>query len=80
MYPKFLSAFLNMDFSKKMLFEKCKAAIGQANINAKELQNIEIFLPPIQLQSNYISFLQQLDKSKFRMKKCLRILGFIRHL
>lgn len=36
--PEFLSAFLNTDFSKKTLSEMCKAAIGQANINAQEMQ------------------------------------------
>ena len=34
--PEFLSAFLNTDFSKKTLSEMCKAAIGQANINAQD--------------------------------------------
>ena len=42
-----LSAFLNMDFSKRMLIGMCKTAIGQANINAKELQNIDLYIPPI---------------------------------
>lgn len=63
--PEFLVAFLNMDFSKKMLFNKCKAAIGQANINAQELQNIEIYLPPLALQKEFVSLKYQVDKSKF---------------
>ena len=45
--PEVLSAFLNMDFSKRMLIGMCKTAIGQANINAKELQNIDLYIPPI---------------------------------
>ena len=44
--PEFLSAFLNTDFSKRMLLGMCKAAIGQANINAQEMQDIGIYLPP----------------------------------
>ena len=63
--PEFLVAFLNMDFSKKMLFNKCKAAIGQANINAQELQNIEIYLPHLALQKEFVSLKYQVDKSKF---------------
>ena len=63
-YPEFVSAFLNTDFSKQMLKSMCKTAIGQANINAQELQNIGIFIPPKEIQSEFISFKAQVDKSK----------------
>ncbi len=53
MLPEFLSAFLNTDFSKKMLLSMCKAAIGQANINAQEMQSIGIYIPPIELQQAF---------------------------
>ena len=62
--PEFLSAFLNTDFSKKMLLGMCKAAIGQANINAQEMQSIGLYLPPISLQQEYVDFKNQVDKSK----------------
>lgn len=63
--PEFLSAFLNMDFSKQMLLGMCKAAIGQANINAQEMQNIGIYLPPTELQRQFVQFKEQTDKSKY---------------
>ncbi len=62
--PEFVSVFLNTDFSKQMLLNMCKAAIGQANINAQELQNIGIYIPPIELQKKFVSFKAQVDKSK----------------
>ena len=62
--PEFLSAFLNTDFSKKKLSEMCKAAIGQANINAQEMQNIGLYLPPLELQRQFVQFKKQVDKSK----------------
>ena len=62
--PEFVSAFLNTTFSKQMLLGMCKAAIGQANINAQELQNIGIYIPPIALQREFVSFKKQVDKSK----------------
>ena len=62
--PEFLSAFLNTDFSKKMLLGMCKTAIGQANINAQELQNIGLYIPPIDLQQEFVDFKTQVDKSK----------------
>ena len=63
--PVFLAMFLNMDFSKTMLKEMCKSAIGQANINATELQKIRIILPPIELQKEFVEFKNKTDKSKF---------------
>ncbi|WP_320917263.1 restriction endonuclease subunit S [Enterocloster bolteae] len=71
MIPEFLSAFLNTDFSKKMLLAMCKTAIGQANINAQELQNIEIYIPPVEQQKIYAAFKQQTDKSKVAVQKSL---------
>ncbi len=69
--PEFLSAFLNTDFSKQMLLGMCKTAIGQANINAQELQNIRLYLPPVDLQQRYVQFKKQTDKSKVAVQKAL---------
>ena len=69
--PEFVSAFMNTTFSKQMLLGMCKAAIGQANINAQELQNIGIYIPPIELQREFVSFKEQIDKSKSVIQKSL---------
>ena len=69
--PEFLSAFLNTDFSKQMLLGMCKTAIGQANINARELQDIRLYLPPVELQWRYVQFKKQTDKSKVAVQKSL---------
>ena len=69
--PVFLAMFLNMDFSKTMLKEMCKSAIGQANINATELQKIRIVLPSIELQEEFVKFKNQTGKSKLEIKKSL---------
>ena len=69
--PEFLSAFLNTDFSKRMLLGMCKAAIGQANINAQEMQDIGIYLPPTELQRQFVQFKEQTDKSKAVVQKAL---------
>jgi len=75
MLPEFLSTFLNTDFSKQMLLNLCKAAIGQANINAQELQNIELYLPPVDQQQAFVAFIEQLDKSKFTIRQSLEKLN-----
>ena len=64
MLPEFLVTYLNTSYSKQMLVSMCKAAIGQANINAQEMQDIPIYIPPIELQNQFVSFIRQLDKSK----------------
>ena len=69
--PEFLVAFLNTDFSKQMLLGMCKTAIGQANINAKEMQNIGLYIPPITLQEQFVELKNQIDKSKVEVQKAL---------
>jgi type I restriction enzyme S subunit len=69
--PEFLSAFLNTDFSKQMLLGMCKAAIGQANINAQEMQNIGLYLPPLDMQQQFVKFKKQVDKSKLAIQESL---------
>lgn len=76
--PEFLSAFLNTDFSKQMLLGMCKAAIGQANINAQEMQNIGIYLPPTELQRQFVQFKEQTDKSKLAVQNALEELEILK--
>lgn len=70
--PEFLSAFLNTDFSKHMLLGMCKTAIGQANINAQEMQNIGLYIPPIDLQRQFVDVKMQIDKAKLAVQKSLQ--------
>ena len=76
--PEFLSAFLNTDFSKRTLLGMCKAAIGQANINAQEMQSIGIYIPPIELQKEFVQFKNQTDKSKLAIEQSLDKLKILR--
>lgn len=69
--PEFLVAFLNTDFSKQMLLGMCKTAIGQANINAQEMQNIGLYLPPIETQRQFVRFKKHTDKSKLAVIQSL---------
>lgn len=60
----YISGFLNSKFGKSILFDMCKAIVGQANINAQELQNIEVCAPPIELQNQYSDKLDIIRKKK----------------
>lgn len=49
----YISGYLNSGHGKKVLVGMCKSIVGMANINAQELQDIKILLPPIELQNQY---------------------------
>lgn len=51
--PYYLSGYLNSLHGKQTLRHICKSIVGMANINAQELQDIKILLPPTSLQDRY---------------------------
>ena len=69
--PEYLSAFLNLDSSKKLLFTMAKGAVGQTNINAQEVQSIQIVVPPMEAQISFQRLVEQSDKSKFAAQQAL---------
>ena len=48
--PDFVWAFMNSSHMKRILFSTARGAIGQSNINARELRALKILVPPIGLQ------------------------------
>lgn len=51
--PFYLWAFMNTAHMKHVLFETARGAIGQANINARELRGFKVALPPLGLQGTF---------------------------
>lgn len=51
--PGYVWAFFNTSFMKSRIFETARGAIGQANINAKELRAFPIPVPTIDLQERF---------------------------
>ena len=51
--PLYVWAFMNTPHMKHVFFETARGAIGQANINAKELRAFRIPVPPIDLQLQF---------------------------
>ncbi|CAJ1775256.1 restriction endonuclease subunit S [Aeromonas jandaei] len=62
----YLSGYLNSAHGKKTLSNMCKSIVGMANINAQELQNIRISLPPIELQNRFEIIVKE---TNFRLLK-----------
>lgn len=67
----YISAYLNSNYGKKILYNMCKAIVGQANINAQELQNIAIPLSPLKLQNQFADFVHQVETQKQLLQNSL---------
>ena len=67
-HSKFLLFFMNSEFMKKLLYNKAKNIVGMANINAKELEDFSIILPPIELQNKFAERVEKIEKLKFIRK------------
>lgn len=72
MLPVFVSKYLNTSYMKIHLRGLCKSIIGQANINAKELQSIPIYFPPMELQQQFASIIETIDIQKAKVKEALK--------
>jgi type I restriction enzyme S subunit len=53
MVPVFLWAFMNTTFMKRRLYETARGAIGQANINTKELKAFSLPIPALAIQQGF---------------------------
>ena len=61
-------------------FKRLNKAAVLPSLVKSDLLNIQMPIPPFSIQEDFSIFIEQLDKSKFRMKKCLKMMSFIRHL
>lgn len=59
--PAYLWAFFNTSHMKRVLFQTARGAIGQANINAKELRAFPVAVPPLPLQTAFAEQTQRLE-------------------
>ena len=62
-------------FFQKILEEQAPQ-VAQKNINLKILSELDVMVPPIELQDEFIAFVEQIDKSKFDNTLCeVNIIG-----
>lgn len=66
----YLSQILKFPVIKKKL-TGISRGVRQANISNKDILNLEIPIPPIELQNEFASFVKQIDKSKFEVQQSL---------
>jgi type I restriction enzyme S subunit len=56
--PHYVSGYLNSAHGKRALEARAKSIVGMANINAQEMQDIPLLLPPIELQDKYAKIVE----------------------
>ncbi len=67
----FHGALLSPDAQKQI--EERVRGIAQKTLNLSEIRKIKIPVPPLSLQNDFASFVQQIDKSKFEMEKIVKL-------
>lgn len=69
--PYYLWRFMNSNYCKKVLAHMCKSIVGMANINAQELQNIKVLIPPIELQNQFEKTIKEIENQKTLAQQAL---------
>lgn len=65
--PQYIAAYLNSAHGKMTLLNMCKSIVGMANINAQELQDINICIPPIELQNKFAAITSAIREHEKKM-------------
>jgi type I restriction enzyme S subunit len=60
--PHYVSGYLNSTHGKQTLASKAKSIVGMANINAQEMQDISILIPPKDLQDKYARLVEEVGR------------------
>lgn len=61
-HPAYVWAFMNSASVKQRLLGMARGAIGQANINAREVKSLPFPVPPIQHQHRFARIVEQADR------------------
>ena len=69
--PCYMTRLLCSTFIYKQILNKAKKAVNQASINQGDVQSFKILVPPIGLQKQYATFVDQIDKSKAAVQAAL---------
>jgi len=76
-HPQHFTTFMNLPFMKQRLTEIARGAVGQANINSKELKAIPVPVPPVSQQTEFarrVMKIRELEASQTASRLRLEIL------
>ena len=68
--PIFFRCVINNPETKRQ-FDSSIKGVGVPNLHLGEIKKTRIFLPPMKFQKEFVSFVEQVDKSKFKIQKSL---------
>ena len=69
--PEYIAAYLETDEYREIIMQlACGSNIN--NLKAEHIDELQIPIPPEEVQEAFVSFLRQSDKSKFAVMKCLK--------
>ncbi len=68
--PVFFRCVINNPETKRQ-FDSSIKGIGVPNLHLGEIKKTKIFLPPMELQNEFVAFVEQVDKSKVAVQKSL---------
>ena len=67
----YVTYLLCSDFIYNQILSHAKKAVNQASINQKDVQDFDIFVPPLDIQNQFATFVQHTDKLKVEVQKSL---------
>ncbi|MGL1932208.1 MAG: restriction endonuclease subunit S [Desulfotalea sp.] len=71
-HADYISAYLNSKHGKSVLFNKAKNIVGMANINAEELKDLKINIPPMEQQNLFAKRIEKIEAQKQAMTLSLK--------
>lgn len=69
--PTFFAEYLQHQKAKRYFLGCAKQTTGIASINMRQLRALPVLLPPLELQEQFATFVEQIDKSKLAIQKSL---------
>ena len=69
--PEYVVAILTGEAYRRYIRKVCVGGIDKRQINLDQVENFPIILPPIELQQQFVAFVEQIDKSKAAIQKAL---------
>ena len=68
-HPVYITKLLCSEFIYQQILRRAKKAVNQASINQKDVESFVVYMPPIDQQNQFATFVEQTNKSKVaRMK------------
>ena len=76
--PSFFAEFLKQPVTKMYFLSCAKQTTGIASINMKQLSAMLVLLPPIELQTQFAAFVEEVERTKATVKQSLEWLNTLK--